>query len=45
VPGLDDHADTTRLQLSVKPISDLFGESFLPLGPAGEMLGEARQLG
>jgi hypothetical protein len=45
VLGLDDHADTAGLQLCVEPISDLFGESFLALGPAGEVLGDTGQLG
>ena len=43
--SLDDHADTAGLQLCGEPIGDLFGEPFLALGPAGEVLGDAGQLG
>ena len=45
VLSLDDHADTAGLQLFGEPIGDLFGEPFLALGPAGEVLGDAGQLG
>ena len=43
--GLDDHADAAGLQLCGEPIGDLFGESFLALGSAGEVLGDAGELG
>ena len=41
VLGLDDHANSTGLELFAEPIGDLFGEPFLGLGSAGEVLGDA----
>lgn len=44
--GLDHDTDPLGLQLGLEPVGDLFGEAFLDLGAAGEVLqyaGELRQ--
>lgn len=43
--GLDDDADSARLQMLDQPVGDLLGEPLLDLRTAREVLGEAGQLG
>ena len=46
VLGLDDHSDTSRLELVLQVVGDAFGESFLGLGSAGvkgDQPGELRE--
>jgi len=42
--GFDDDADAFGSQLVGEPVCDLFGESFLDLRPACEVLDDAGQL-
>lgn len=43
--GLDHHPDALGLQLGLQPVGDLFGQAFLDLRTAGEVLDDPGQLG
>jgi hypothetical protein len=44
VLGFDDDADAFGVKVAGEPVGDLFGEAFLDLGPAGEVLDDAGEL-
>jgi hypothetical protein len=45
VLGLDDHADSFGMKVSVEPVRNLFGQPFLHLRATREVFDDPRQLG